>query len=109
MALELIVFSKKRKTEDGRAFTTYFTRLGTDESPVSVKFREECGAPSCPRIISIEKGDANLAQRKFKREVIDEKTGVPVEQTITTRELWISKWTDIGEYVDHSLDEYFDK
>lgn len=103
--MKVTVFAKKRKTEEGRAFTSYVAKLekkdGTELS-VGVKFREECGAPkaeSCPMIIEIPKEKANLSPRSYT----DPKTG----EVKTSYDLWVSEWKESAEkYVDHSLDEF---
>lgn len=103
--MKVTVFAKKRKTEEGRAFTSYVAKLEKkdgSELSAGVKFREECGAPkaeSCPMIIEIPKEKANLSPRNYT----DPKTG----EEKTSYDLWVSEWKESAEkYVDHSLDEF---
>ena len=109
--MKVLVFAKKRKSKEGREFTTYSTKLhkadGT-ETYANVKFREECGAPKleeCPCYIDVDKADANLDSKN--REVVDEETGVI--SLVKDKTMWIKKWSFNPEkYVDTSLDEYVD-
>lgn len=102
----LNIFAKKRTTSEGKAFYSYLTTLTRkdgEQETVQVKFREGCGQPNgqdCPRVIEVNKEDANLV----KRMVQVEKNGQTEE--VESRTLWVSGWTDKGEYVDHSLDDY---
>ena len=103
--MKVTVFAKKRKTQEGRAFTNYVAKLakkdGT-ELTTGVKFRDECGAPkaeSCPMISEIPKEKANLSPRTYT----DPETG----EEKTSYDLWVSEWKESPEkYVDHSLDEF---
>lgn len=104
----LNVFAKKRTGRDGKVFYNFLSTLtkkdGEQES-VQLKFREDAGLPNaskCPMTISVDKSDANLT----KKMVTVEKDGEAKE--IEQRTLWISKYDYIGDYVDHSLDEYAD-
>lgn len=103
--MEITVFAKKRKTKEGKAFTSYLTKLikkSTGEIiTATVKFREECGAPkseTCPCNIIIDKKNANLSSREFERE----DTG----EMATSYSLWISAWEKGSEYIDKSLDDF---
>lgn len=102
--MKIAVFAKKRVTRDNKPFVSYLARLkkkNGEEITVSVKFREDCGAPkmeNCPRYIEVDKKNANLTQR----EVVNEDTG----EVIISRTLWVSAWKDAGEFVDNSLDDY---
>ncbi len=103
--MKVTVFAKRRKTEEGRQFTTYVAKLlkkDGSELSAGVKFREECGAPkaeNCPMIIEIPKDKANLSPRTYT----DAKTG----EEKTSFDLWVSEWRESEEkYVDHSLDEF---
>ena len=101
--MEMTIFSKKRKTAEGREFSTYFTELLNKNSgeleKISVKFREECGAPKVfPCNIVVEKENCNISKRTYEDE-----EGLKKE----TRDLWITAWTEGSAYVDHSTDEYF--
>lgn len=102
--MKLVIFAKRRKTKEGKQFTSYLSKLtkrdGTEQL-VSVKFREECGNPDgkkCPMNIIVNKEDANLTRRTYTRE----DTGEPAE----TCTLWVSKWEMGEKYVDTSLDEF---
>lgn len=102
--MELSIFAKKRNTKEGKIFYSYLTTMtkkdGT-ELTVSVKFRDECGAPkpeSCPVNIVVEKNDANLASKDFTNEESGE--------TGKLYTLWVSNWAEGSPYVDHSLDDF---
>lgn len=102
--MELLIYAKKRKTKEGREFSTYLTTLKKktgEEQTMGVRFRDECGSPSakdCPMYINVDKSDANVSQKKFTRE----DTGEPgISYT-----LWISKWSKGREYIDTSMDEF---
>ena len=99
---EITIFAKNRTNKDGKKFTTYLTTLtrkdGTKVS-ASVKFKEEIGSPKeFPCNILVEKKNANLNERRYKREDTgDEAIGYT---------LWISDWKKGSAYVDHSLDDF---
>lgn len=103
--MNVVIFAKKMQTKDGKK--TFYNYIGTlkkkdgSEDTVSVKFREECGAPdpkNCPCNITVEKDRANISTRDFIRE----DTG----EVITVNTLWVNAWTEGAPYVDHSLDDY---
>ena len=101
--MKILVFSKKRTASDGKTFYNYLATLvqkTTGESvPVQVKFRMDCGSPdphNCPRYILVERENCNLT----KKEITNEDNEVKIVRT-----LWVSKWSDGGEYIDHSLDD----
>ena len=105
--MKITVFAKARQTKDGKPFTSYVSKLKQKdggEMTVTVKFRQECGAPNrdeCPMYINIEKQNANLN----RSEVVNEETGEVYER----RELWVSKWERDPEiYRDTSLDDFED-
>ena len=88
--MEITIYAKKRHSKEGKMFYNYLSTLtrkdGTKQS-VTVKFRDECGNPrpeNCPMNI------------RFERDGV---SGISYT-------LWISKWEQIGEYVDHSLDDF---
>lgn len=100
--MEITIFAKKRHSAEGKTFYNYLSTLtrrdGTKQS-VTVKFRESCDTPrpeNCPMNIRFERNDANLSSRVFVR---DNENGLSFT-------LWISKWEQTGEFVDHSLDEF---
>ena len=103
--MELTIFAKKGTTNDGRKFTRYLTKMvrkSTGEIiSVSVKFREECGAPShddCPINIIVDKADANMDSREFINKSGDPQIGYT---------LWVSAWSlSPNVYEDHSLDDF---
>ena len=103
--MQITIFSKKRQAKDGRTFWSYLstlTKKDGEKVTVSVKFREECGAPkpeNCPCNIVFDKHEGNLSERSFMRE----DTG----EMFTAYTLWLSGWRPGEEYVDHSLDEFF--
>ena len=105
----LNIFSKAIAGDKG-VFYNYFTKLTDKEGnelSCKVKFRQECGAPkgdSCPRVIEVDKHDANLVKKTI--------TYIPKNETeekeVEERTLWVSSWKDKGEYIDHSLDDFVD-
>lgn len=104
--MKLVIFAKKCESRDGKKFYRYLTTL-TDkqgnEYPAQVKFREACGSPradKCPMYIIVSKQDANLNTREYTKEDTGE-----IRQS---RTLWVSAWTDGGEYIDTSLDDFED-
>lgn len=104
--MKINLFSKVRTNKEGRQFTNYIGRLkkkdGT-EMTCNVKFKETAGHPdikSLPAVVEVLKANANLA----KREYLDERTG----ELKTAYTLWVNKWAIVGEYVDHSLDDFDD-
>ena len=104
----LTIFGKKRTSKDGREFATYFTKLTKktgEQVTATVKFREECGAPSlkeCPMNIIVERDKANFNEKG----ITYEKDGV--EHEAIERVLWVSAWTQGEPYIDESLDEFVD-
>ena len=106
--MKCTVFAKRRKTANGKEFTSYMTRLAKkdgSEQAMSVAFREDfCKAPKleeCPCIIEFAKENANISKREYEREDTGERG--------TSFTLWITDYTMTGEkWVDHSLDEFAD-
>lgn len=102
--MEITIFAKKRTTRDGKTFYTYLgtlTNKSTGENfPVQVKFRQSAGTlpdpHTCPRVIRVEKEDANLSTKKYE---VD-------GETRERKELWVSLYEDVGAWVDHSLDDF---
>lgn len=108
--MKVLVFAKKRKTKEGRPFTSYVTKMKKkDGSEVfaTVKFREECGNPKpedCPLYINVKKADANMSTKTV--EVVGE-DGEMIETERKT--LWVNAWERDPEiYVDTSLDDFED-
>lgn len=105
--MELTIFAKGRKTKEGKDFTSYFTKLtkkSGEEITTSVRFREECGAPSkkdCPMNIVVDKSKANFTEKGV---TYTDSEGV--EKEAIDRTLWISEWKEGKPYVDTSLDEF---
>lgn len=107
--MQITVFAKKRKTEEGREFFTYLTTLkkkdGT-ELKAQVKFREDCGSPKggdCPMNILVEKHAANLSSKEIIKDA-----GKDTEEILTVYTLWVSDWEKGPAYVDTSLDDFDD-
>lgn len=106
--MKLNIFGKERSTNEGRKFMTYFTRLtnkSTGETKTfSVKFRQDCDAPSlsdCPCVIDVPREKINLSEKP----VYDKETG---DVVFYTRDIWVSFWKMVGPFVDHSLDDWGD-
>lgn len=102
--MEITVFAKKRAGKDGKNFYSYLAKLLKKDGSaltVSVKFRDETGKPkpeNCPMNIVVNKGDMNLSEKLYEHE----DTG----ESAVSYTLWVSKWTEGAEYVDHSLDDF---
>lgn len=102
--MEVTVFAKKKKTHEGRQFHVYLTHLTRktgEDQVLSVKFRDECGAPKpekCPMNLIIEKGDANISKKNYTRE----DTGEPA----TSYTMWVTNWKEGSPYEDHSFDDF---
>lgn len=103
--MNITVFAKKRTSEEGRKFLSYFGRLkkkdGSDLS-VGIRFRDTCPGPKqedCPMNVIVEKSDANLSERHYE----DEDSG----EIRTAYTLWVAQWVpDPNEFEDHSLDDF---
>lgn len=105
--MEITLFAKRRTTKDGKTFFQYLTTMtkrdGTTET-VRVAFRDADGenkppkADSCPRNIVFDKDNANMATNKYT----DPNTG----ELRDRKTLWLTKWEQGSEYVDHSMDDY---
>lgn len=107
--MEKTIFAKKRTNKEGKTFYTYLTKLhkkSTDEDvTVQVKFREDCGVPkgdSCPCNIIINSEDANYSEKTER--LVNEETGEVNE--ITSRVMWVNKWTEGSQYVDESMNDF---
>lgn len=112
--MQINVFHKKGTSSDGRAFPIFLSTLtknNGEQTSVNVKFRDVCGAPDpkdCPCIIEVPREKANLVIKP----IIVEEDGVKVVLTNDDGEpkmrntLWVSDWSMVGPYIDHSLDEY---
>lgn len=102
--MEITIFSKKRKTVEGRSFDSFLGKLEKKDGTsitVSVKFKQDADQPrgeDCPMNIKFEKSWGNLASREYLN---DE------GEIVTAYTLWLSKWEKGSDYVDHSLDEFF--
>ena len=104
--MKIAVFAKRKTKNDEKKtpFYIYLSSLTNKETgetmPVRVKFRDECGKPDpskCPMFITFDKKNANLQLETYVTDDGEERT---------VRNLWIAKWTNAGEYVDTSLDEF---
>ena len=107
--MKATIFSKTRKTREGKQFLTYFGTIarkdGTAEQ-VSVKFRQDVEIPKTfPCVINFDKSDANLSTGTYYKETDTPDGDVAVEE-IETKTLWITGYTSVEAYVDHSLDDY---
>lgn len=104
--MKIAIFAKRKTKNDEKKtpFYIYLSSLTNKETgeimPVRVKFRDECGKPDpnkCPMFISFDKKNANLQLETYVTDEGEERT---------VRNLWIAKWSNAGEYVDTSLDEF---
>lgn len=102
--MKITVFAKKRTTRDGKPFYGYIatlTRKDGSDITVTVKFRDECGAPKpekCPMNIHFPKTAANLTTKEYVRE----DTG----ELANSHTLWVSAWEQGEAYIDKSLDDF---
>lgn len=104
--MKIAIFASNKTSKEGRKFTVYTARITSkstgEQIGVRVKFAETAGEPKaidCPMWIDIDKGSANLAERKY----LDEAS--QTERKSYT--LWVKSWTPNDEpYVDHSLDDF---
>ena len=101
----ITVFSKKKKTREGKEFTAYIGKLHKKdgyELTASVKFRKECGSPKasdCPMNVEFPKEKANLSSQVYTREDTGEEA--------TSYTLWVSEWKKSAvPYRDSSLDDF---
>lgn len=112
--MKLNVFKKIGKSQDGREFPIFLSTLvkkdGT-ELKVSVKFRQDAqqlDAKKCPCVIDVDKKTASLSVKPIRDDngdpIVDEKTG----DFKNSKTLWVTDWTFIGPYEDHSLDDFED-
>lgn len=113
--MKLNVFAKKGKSGDGREFPIYLTTLykkDGSELKAAIKFRQDApqlDAKKCPCVIDVAKADANLVINQLK----DPETGdflynISTGEVKESRTLWVSNFTYIGPYIDHSLDDFDD-
>lgn len=100
----LTIFAKKRTTTEGKKFYSFLTKLHNkndgSELVTTVKFPEDMPikADACPINIDVEKGDCNLAFKKFEKE-----DGT----TVDVPTLWIKNYSISKDvYVDTSMDDY---
>ena len=104
--MKIAIFASNKTSKEGRKFTVYTARITSkstgEQIGVRVKFTDEAGEPKsadCPMYISIDKGSANLAERRY----LDEAS--QTERKSYT--LWVKSWSiDAEPYVDHSLDDF---
>ena len=113
--MKLNVFAKKGKSKDGHEFPIFLTTLykkDGSELKASIKFRQDApqlDAKKCPCVIDVAKTDANLVISQIKDPetgdfLYDLSTGIVKE----SRTLWVSNFTYVGPYIDHSLDDFDD-
>ena len=105
--MKITVFSRKAKTNDGRAFNVFVSSLTKNDGTsqyVTVRYsgkdkNKEFDSARCPYIIEFNKEDANLSSKSFE----DKKTGEKRKNCT----LWIKDYKESDEvYVDHSLDDF---
>lgn len=107
--MEIALFAKKRTTSEGKSFVGYWATLVSPKTgeitPVTVKFKDDKCKPvpleDCPCMITLQKGDCSLT-KPYEFESKDGTVGIG-------RDLWVYDWVRSGDYVDHSMDEYFDE
>ena len=107
--MKATIFAKNRKTREGKQFTCYFgniTRKDGTAEQVTVKFRQDVEIPKTfPCILNFNKSDANLSTGVYIRE-IETPGGDEAVEEVETRTLWITGYTSVEAFVDHSLDDY---
>ena len=104
--MEITVFAKKRKANNGNEFYAYIARLVNkntgEQETMSVKFKRDTQLPDpadCPMNIEIEKKDCNIATSTYTDEASAE--------VRISKILWVNAWTPGSAYEDHSMDDYF--
>lgn len=107
--MQLTIFSKPRTTREGKRFNSYLSRIENkrtaESKTVAVQFTTGCDAPaSCPCNIIVEKADVSLSEKIFLFH--NPVTGEDEERL--SSKLYIRKWRPGEEYIDHSMDDYFD-
>ncbi len=100
--MNLTIYAKTKKTNEGRSFKIYLTRLTRkstgEEVPARVNFAEGVPLPTLfPVNIVIERKDANLSEKKYK-----DADGVEH----ITYNLWVNDYQPGEPYEDHSLDDF---
>ena len=105
--MQLTIFVKNKTTKAGKPFHIFLSTLTTktgEKVPVRVCFKMQSsggqGEPdpaSCPLVIDVDKNTANLSAESYNT---DE------GETRVARKLWVTNWTVVGKYEDHSLDEF---
>ena len=111
--MEINIFGKLIVQQGKAPFEAYSTRLhnkATDtDDYFKVKFRRNCEGPSiddCPCVIEVPREKMNsqekiIVDKETKMPLVDENGQVKISRTI-----WISDWTYLRPFVDHSLDDY---
>lgn len=105
--MTITLFRKKVTPKNGnKPFNKYITTLTNKQGEniyCDVRFQEGVQIPSdFPCVIEIAKNKANLSTKN--NTVTDEKTGE--EKSYTRHTLWVNEIASVGEYVDHSLDDF---
>ena len=107
--MKATIFSKTRKTREGKQFTSYFGSIARKDGTadqVSVKFRQDVEIPKTfPCVLNFNKSDANLSTGTYIKE-IETPDGDETVEYVETKTLWLTGYTSVEAYVDHSLDDY---
>lgn len=102
--MQITIFAKRRQTKEGKTFYNYLASLTNKEGneiPCQVKFRDGAGQPKpelCPMNIIFDKKSANFSTKEY--------TDPTTAEVRKSNVLWVSKWEQGSDYVDHSLDDF---
>ena len=110
--MQMNIFGKTVSYE-GRSFTSYFTKLTNKNTgeikTFNVKFRQEANQPDifdCPCTIEVPREKMNLQEKA----IMDKESGLPLVdengEVKISRNIWVSQWSMVGPFIDHSLDDY---
>ena len=108
--MKMDIYAKHRtgKSADGRnydfySYTTRLTKKDGEVITVQVKF-SNCDSPdgaTCPCAIDVKRNDMNLATDHYEKRDAEGN----ITEVCTKYILWVKAYT-IGEFVDHSLDDF---
>lgn len=103
--MKMNIFAKSVKKSDGSSFVRYIGKLYDKnglEYNVTIKFKDIAppAQKDCPMEINVKKEGSQLSQKRERNAV----TG----DDIVYYTLWTNNWERIGDYIDHSLDDFED-
>lgn len=101
--MKMTVFSKERRSKEGKPFTSYCTQLVNKSTGERTYFtvRFKAGTPIPARFPIVLECPRDGLSAKHTTSTLDD------GRTVENHTVWISTWVDTGEeYVDHSMDDY---